>query len=265
MPINTKLRKYLSIKQNPNLAIFQAISGLEKKAEESIDEFKSQMEATLKKEIEGIRVWLSAEIEKNVKENIFKNISQIKGEKGEIGTIGLKGDKGDSITGQTGLQGLTGVQGAKGERGLPGKDGKDSEDAIDGKSPEKGIDYFTKEEQESFMSQIVGMIKLKPLEEKIKEILKKLEQLQKVQQLGGRTLHRGGITLVWNEAVGEGDIAGTTAFDLDNTPYSTSELQVWVGGGIQFLTDDFTLSGKTITFLTAPPDGAKIRATYRKS
>jgi hypothetical protein len=43
-----------------------------------------------------------------------------------------------------------------------------------------------------------------------------------------------------------------------------------VGGGDSFLTDDFTISGKTIHFLTPPPEAqpgqtpVKIRATYQK-
>ena len=65
------------------------------------------------------------------------------------------------------------------------------------------------------------------------------------------------------ESVGTGDGA-TKVFTLNGAPNPTNSLRVVVGGGELFETDDFTLSSKTITFITAPPSGAVIRAWYRK-
>ena len=79
-----------------------------------------------------------------------------------------------------------------------------------------------------------------------------------------RTLHRGGIQLTWSELLGTGD-GVTTTFTLTKVPQSTASLLMSVGGGLQFLTDDFTISGKTITFLVAPENGAKVRALLFQS
>lgn len=66
----------------------------------------------------------------------------------------------------------------------------------------------------------------------------------------------------YHDEVGTGDDV-TTVFSLDNIPSPTDSLEVWIGTANQWITDDYTLSGNQITFLTAPPTGAKIRAKYR--
>ena len=101
----------------------------------------------------------------------------------------------------------------------------------------------------------------------IKDLQKMLDELRqlKTQRLGGgggfSKIHMEG-HLVDNELVGTGN-GVTTAFSLISIPNPTNSLHIVVGTSELFLTDDWTISGKTITFLTAPPDGAKIRGTYR--
>jgi len=63
-----------------------------------------------------------------------------------------------------------------------------------------------------------------------------------------------------SEIVGTGD-GSTVDFDLDETPTSLS-VKVYVDGSLQTLTTDYTISGATITFVSAPSDGAVITATY---
>lgn len=65
-----------------------------------------------------------------------------------------------------------------------------------------------------------------------------------------------------NELIGTGDDV-TTDFSLANAPSPTSSLHVRVQGVEQHPTDDYTLSGSTVSFIVAPPTGAKIYADYR--
>ena len=64
------------------------------------------------------------------------------------------------------------------------------------------------------------------------------------------------------ERVGTGD-ASTVEFTLDNTPVAGS-VKLYVDGVLQVVTDDYTISGATITFVaeSTPADGARITATY---
>jgi hypothetical protein len=68
-----------------------------------------------------------------------------------------------------------------------------------------------------------------------------------------------------NELVGVGDDA-ETHFILDFTPSPASSLHVYMQGirQIEGLTNDYTLSGTTITFKIAPYTDAVITADYRK-
>lgn len=67
-----------------------------------------------------------------------EQLASLKGERGEKGDVGPQGEKGD--TGSQGIQGVKGEKGEKGDKGDKGIDGKD------GYTPQKGVDYFTKED-----------------------------------------------------------------------------------------------------------------------
>ena len=61
-----------------------------------------------------------------------------------------------------------------------------------------------------------------------------------------------------------GTVNGTnTDFTLTKAPNPTASLKVWRGGALQSLTEDYTLSGKTITFLTAPVVGEILKCEHR--
>jgi hypothetical protein len=55
--------------------------------------------------------------------------------------------------------------------------------------------------------------------------------------------------------------SSNTDFTLSNTP-ATGSLRVYVNGVRQKVTDDYTLSGTTVTFITAPETGDKILCDY---
>ena len=63
------------------------------------------------------------------------------------------------------------------------------------------------------------------------------------------------------EYVGAGDAGGTVEFDLDNTPIEGS-LKLYVNNVLQTETTHYSISTATITFVTAPPDGHAITASY---
>ncbi len=148
--------------------------------------------------------------------------------------------------------------------GLAGQDGKNGED---GKTPIKGLDYFTPKDIEQIVKEVFETTNIKDIFKQLEEIRKQLEALKKSQNFGGqRFVGRGGMTLSIDELIGTGD-GTTTEFDLDYPPYdSSSMVALHVGGGAMFgAASDYTISGQRITFATAPPSGAKIIGTYRKS
>ena len=63
-----------------------------------------------------------------------------------------------------------------------------------------------------------------------------------------------------SEAIATGD-GSTTGYDLDEAPTS-GRLSLYADGSLQTLDVDYTLSGSTITFTSAPSDGVKITAEY---
>ncbi len=54
-----------------------------------------------------------------------------------------------------------------------------------------------------------------------------------------------------------------TDFTISLTPSPTTSLKVYVNGQRMKLTEDYTLSSKTITFVTAPPTGSILTVDYR--
>jgi len=103
--------------------------------------------------------------------------------------------------------------------------------------------------------------------EAIKDLRKELDELK---QLRTRTLGGGGFSKIAmdqhfiDDETPTGTINGVNAdFVLNNTPSPSTSLKVFVNGQKFKLTDDYTFSGKTITFLTAPPTNSLILCDYR--
>ena len=142
-----------------------------------------------------------------------------------------------------------GEKGKQGEQGEQGESGKDAD-------------------EKKIIKEILEKIELPKLDEDaIKKLRDDIEELQRrpAGRLGG-----GGFSKIHleqhfidNELLGIGDDV-TKLFNLDFNPNPSTPSKVVVGGGELFITDDWTISGKAITFTTAPPSGAKIRASYRK-
>jgi hypothetical protein len=93
-----------------------------------------------------------------------------------------------------------------------------------------------------------------------------LEELRGIRKLGGG----GGFSKIAMEGkiiddeTPTGTINGTNKiFTLASSPNPISSLKVYRGGARQRITEDYTLSGKTITFTIAPVSGEVILCDYR--
>lgn len=56
-----------------------------------------------------------------------------------------------------------------------------------------------------------------------------------------------------------------TSFSLASSPNPAGSLQLYLNGAHLKVTEDYTLSGSTITMVSAPPTGSLLLATYRVS
>lgn len=183
----------------------------------------------------------------------------IKGEKGETGEIGPKGDS------------IVGPQGPKGDRGdsivgPAGRDGIDGESIV-GPKGENGKDGSPDNAE-----QIVE--KLNTLEEAIdieviKGLKKKLEDLEKKwssrPMFGGGGFSVGAMNFhIVDEETPTGTVNGVnTDFVIANVPSPATSLKVYKDGQRMKLTTDYTVAGKTITFLSAPLTDSIITVEYR--
>lgn len=153
--------------------------------------------------------------------------------------------------------------------------GKDGKDADETKIVEKVLNKIKLPEQKEIILDNAEKIrdKLELLKENERLEITAINGLQeKLDELSKRKLGSGGgggfskihfeIHHIDNELIGTGD-GTTTEFTLDHLPNPIASLRIIVGNGELFQTDDWTISGKTITFLTPPPNGAKIRGSYR--
>lgn len=146
------------------------------------------------------------------------------------------------------------------------KNFKNGKDGVDGKA---GIDA----DEKKIINKVLKKIKLPEQEKEILEIqsigglkeeLDELKEELKASRKGGGGFSKiaAEIHIIDNELIGTGD-GSTTVFTLNHSPNPIASLRITVGGGELFETDDWTISGQSITFLTAPPNGAKIRGSYR--
>lgn len=267
MPPNKKLKEYRQFKSNPNLALFQALEEIKKRNKEDIKSIKDDLLNTIERQIKKASLEVKQQnlvnagfIEKIVAKITADLVKDTKGDKGEKGDKGNKGEEFVGSQGKQGIQGEQGDQGKQGEKGLKGLRG------LSGEKGERGLQGIPglpgkdgKDGSPDTPKQI--KIKLEKLKGEARLDASAIKNLP-IAMGRGKTLHRGGYSISWNELLGVGD-NNTTVFTFDKKPHSTSDILVWVGGGSMFLTDDYTISGRTITFITAPPTNAKVRATYR--
>ena len=141
---------------------------------------------------------------------------------------------------------------------VDGKDGVDGIDGAPGKdgSPDSPIEVRDKLESLKDGEKL-SIQAIQDLAEKLEELGKKMIGGVKGQKYGSiRTRYMADITPT-------GTIDGANkVFTLSKTP-ETGSLKVYRGGARQRVTEDYTFSGKTITFTLAPQVGEVILVDFR--
>lgn len=95
------------------------------------------------------------------------NLGKIVGKDGLDGTNGQNGLSAYEIAKNGGfigteedwLRSLKGEQGEKGEKGIQGEQGEKGQNGTDGKTPVKGVDYFTAEDKTEFTAEVTESLK----------------------------------------------------------------------------------------------------------
>lgn len=206
--------------------------------------------------------------------------SMLRGPKGEKGDKGDQGEKGDSRTNEEvqklieplipePIQGEQGVQGEKGKDGKNGEKGDNGNDGLPGMPGKNGAEKTPEELRDALESLKKGK---KLSIQAIDELADILEELKKDRKGSGRDigLLKGGIHAgkgreirFKDDETPSGTIDGVnTTFTISKTPISGS-LKVYRNGARQRITEDYTFTGKTITFIIAPQVGEIILVDYR--
>lgn len=272
-----KLKLLTQIKANPELAILRMVENANDIIDKKISEIekvkkevKQEIETIMENAIDDFKNDIEEKINAKKENHLFNRLSQIKGEDGEKGKRGEDGKDGytpqkgiDYFDGEKGDIPVKGVDYSDGEDGYTPIKGIDYNDGEDGYTPIKGKDYFDGQKGEDGSPDSPDQIadKINTLEEKIEQktikgLLKEFETLKIMVQNVSRKSSGGGGGMgnIIAEAP-SGTINGVnTVFTLTNFPKTNALLLFW-NGQLQRLTSEYTLSGKTITFLTAPTAG----------
>jgi len=190
-------------------------------------------------------------------------------EKGEKGDKDDKGDTGRGLDGRNGKDGKNGLDGKNGKDGKDGKNGKDGKDANQEEIIEK-----IENDLPTLATKLRDALELLQGEERLdvkaigglEDLIKKLDKKIDDKPMGGG----GGFSYIHmdrhiiDDETPSGTVNGTNkAFVLANTPNPSASLKVFVNGQKMTLTEDYTFSGRTITFVTAPPTTSVVRVDYR--
>ncbi len=98
----------------------------------------------------------AADSAKKAEEQLGKIVTPHIGENGNwyIGET----DTGKPSTGKQGEQGVPGAKGDKGDPGEPGKQGESGQPGVDGKTPVKGVDYWTQEDKTEIVENVLSSL-----------------------------------------------------------------------------------------------------------
>ena len=293
-----KTKIMISLESDGDLELLDAISGVDERVDDVEKKVKDidQKAAVKKDEI--------IQIVKDNTPDLKRVLKSVRGKRGRLGPKGDKGERGndgkDGKDGKNGKDGKQGLQGKNGLQGVSGNDGRDGKDGEKGDKGEKGDigekGDVPKHEWRGTMlgfenpdGKITTYVDLKGSGGRGPTGGGNLETFLGSTKVGSSQRlyfkEGSGITLSGsNEAGGTGVTISSTAttdfvddetptglvngvntdFELANTPIPTTSLKVYVNGSRMRITEDYTLSGTTITFITAPPTGSIILTDYRK-
>lgn len=124
-------------------------------------------------------------------------------------------------------------------------------------------------EVESKIPKMPDIPNIQPLYDEIEKLRNEIEEAKKMANkrpiFGG-----GGFSKIAMDShfldpyTPTGTVNGVnTDFTLSHTASPTTSLKVWLNGQKQKLTTDYTLTGNTITFLSAPPTNSVIEVEHR--
>lgn len=225
------------------------------------------------------------------------------GEPGEQGIQGFEGPRGPrGPIGLEGERGPRGEQGERGPKGEPGKDGKDADIGEARMIAEVRARDEVKVHEEKFNHTKIdpfllgsyllseagledGMV-IQYDAKNTRWIVAKPKQAKQQQRLSGRGLSlpsqsgnagkflmTDGQHATWETNAGGGNWSfkevptglvngSNTTYTIAHTPDSGAE-HVYRNGVLQKATDDYTISGTTIAFTTAPETGDALAVTYK--
>lgn len=125
------------------------------------------------KTLENAKEYADKQVQNVVETYVNEHKEELKGDKGEKGDTGdtgktgpqgeqgPQGDKGNpGETGPQGPQGEQGIQGPAGPQGVQGEKGDTGANGTDGKTPVKGVDYFTEADKQEIINFVKSEIDL---------------------------------------------------------------------------------------------------------
>ncbi|MHA1400045.1 MAG: hypothetical protein ACTSQE_06835 [Candidatus Heimdallarchaeaceae archaeon] len=196
------------------------------------------------------------EVEKTVKKVVNNIKDELKAKDGKDGYTPVKNK--DYFDGKDGRTPIAGVDFPMPKDGERGKDGK----SIDKKEVEKMVKKETKKQlNDALKPSLFGKPKIlskKDIQKQIKDYMNKNLNIRIPFGGGGRTFQFA------DAEIPTGTVDGSNkTFTIANTPDPVTSLAVYVNTTRKTLTEDYTLSGATITMTSAPRSGAVIRCDYR--
>lgn len=243
MSMKSFIQKKKRAKEAETLDIGQFVL---KNSDKIVNDFINELRPKLIKETEQILKAKADDLVKNVR----------KGDKGDVGDS-IKGDKGDSyiLTSQDKKEIASKIK-------VPVVD-KIIEKTEVIKEVEKKTDPKDIAKKLNTLKEVIDPKTIKGLEETLKQYATAITSAQNKPILagGGGFVERNFI----DDETPTGTVNGTNkVFTLANTPNPSTSLKVFVNGARMRITEDYTLSGATITFITAPPTTSIILCDYRK-
>lgn len=229
----------------------------------SLDEF-STFETAMEIDPDKIdREMLSKLIEEidNKIKTINDKVENVSKMKGPIGERGIRGDKGDSIRGERGKNGIDGERGRDGKTmiALRGKQGKPGNDA-NVKSIRREFEELSSKVN-AFGENFEHNIDI------VSQTQRSMPDFRKLAMglRGDIDANKATVGTFVDDETPTGTVnSSNKVFTLSNTP-KTNSLKVFVNGQrVKGGGEDYTLSGVTITFVTAPPTTSILTVDYRK-
>lgn len=217
-------------------AVDSSISELEQKMERMLLKFKKDS--------------------KDIEDKLVRKIDKLQtnfdlSKKGDRGVMGIQGEKG-----RNGLNGVDGRKGKDGKKGRDGFNGREGIDGVDG-SPDKPNEIANK------LNTLTEQIDTKVIKgfDKIISNLRQRIQETKSRNLGGGVGGGGMGNFVHQQFDGDGS---TTQFTLSSNVANGGNAIVGLRyeGQMQYLGDQFTISGNILTMTFTPENNTKIEITY---